>query len=63
MKNPIIKATKKYKISETLTAAKKVINVINPLWWAKRFISTASMNLLFKEAMPSYYGNNWRRNV
>lgn len=47
--NPIIKATKKYKISETLTAAKKVINVINPLWWAKRFISTASMNLLLKK--------------
>lgn len=47
--NPIVKATKKYKISETLTAAKKVINVINPLWWAKRFISTASMNLLLKK--------------
>ncbi len=44
--NPIIKAIK---ISETLTAAKKVINVINPLWWAKRFISTASMNLLLKK--------------
>lgn len=44
--NPIVKATKRYKIYETLAAAKKVINVVNPVWWAKKLITNSVMKII-----------------
>lgn len=36
--NPIVKATKKYKIAETFKAAKNVINVVNPVYWIRKLV-------------------------
>lgn len=47
--NPIVKATKKYRIYETLAAAKKVINVVNPVWWARKIITNSVMNVVTKK--------------
>lgn len=41
--NPIVKATKKYKIAETFKAASKVINLINPVFWVKKVVVSSLM--------------------
>lgn len=47
--NPIIKTSKKYKIKSTLNSAKKVINLINPFWWAKKLVVNVSMNIVINK--------------
>lgn len=47
--NNIVKATKKYKIMQALSAAKKVINIINPIYWARKFLVTTSLNIVIKK--------------
>lgn len=47
--NSIVKATKKYKIKEALSATKKVINIINPVKWAQKAIINTSTNFAIKK--------------
>ncbi len=47
--NDVIKTTKKYKISEALNAAKKVINVVNPVWWVRKFVMNKAMDIVSKK--------------
>ncbi len=47
--NSIVKATKKYKIKEALSATKKVINIVNPVKWAQKAIINTSINLGIKK--------------
>lgn len=47
--NEIIKATKRYKLKSTYEAAKKVINLINPLWWAKKLVIDGTFNILINK--------------
>lgn len=44
----VVKATKKYKIMEALSATKKVINIVNPVYWARRLIINTSINVVVK---------------
>lgn len=44
--NPIVKTTKKYKIYETLSAAKKVVNIVNPVWWARKLITDSILKVI-----------------
>ena len=39
----------KYKIKSTLNSAKKVINLINPFWWAKKLVVNVSMNIVINK--------------
>ncbi len=45
----IIKATKRYRLKSTWQAAKKVINLINPLWWAKKLVVDGTFNILINK--------------
>ncbi len=47
--NEVIKTTKKYKINEALNAAKKVINVVNPVWWVRKFVMNKAMEIVSKK--------------
>lgn len=47
--NEIVKATKKYKILDALKAAKNVINVINPVYYIRKFITNKTINLVCKK--------------
>lgn len=47
--NSIVKATKKYKIKEALSATKKVINIVNPVKWAQKAIINTSTNFAIKK--------------
>jgi len=47
--NEVIKTTKKYKITEALNAAKKVINVVNPVWWVRKFVMNKAMDIVSKK--------------
>jgi len=47
--NEILKATKKYKINETWRAVRSVTNVINPVFWARRFIVTKGQSMLIRK--------------
>ena len=47
--NEIIKATKRYKLKSAYQAAKKVINLINPLWWAKKLVIDGTFNILINK--------------
>ena len=42
--NSIVKATKKYKLIEAFNAAKSVINVVNPVYWARKFVVNKSID-------------------
>lgn len=48
-KNDIVKTTRKYKIGEALGAAKKVINIVNPVWWVRKFVANKAMNIVIKK--------------
>lgn len=45
----IIKASKRYRIKSAYQAAKKVINLINPLWWAKKLVVDGTFNILINK--------------
>ena len=47
--NDIVKTTKKYKINEALNAAKKVINIVNPVWWVRKFVANKALNIVIKK--------------
>lgn len=47
--NPIVKASRKYKIAATWNATRKVINLINPFWWAKKLVVSTSMNIIINK--------------
>lgn len=47
--NSIVKATKKYKVLEAISAAKKVINVVNPVYWARKAVIDKSLNFAIKK--------------
>lgn len=47
--NSIVKATKKYKIIEAFNAAKSVINVVNPVYWARKFVINKSIDIAIKK--------------
>lgn len=47
--NSIVKATKKYKIIEAFSAAMKVINIINPIYWARKFIIDTTLSVVIKK--------------
>lgn len=47
--NEIVKATKKYRLKSSWQAAKKVINLINPLWWAKKLVIDGTFNILLNK--------------
>lgn len=47
--NEIVKATKKYRLKTTYQAAKKVINLVNPLWWAKKLVIDGTFNILINK--------------
>lgn len=47
--NSIVKATKKYKIIEAFNAAKSVINVVNPVYWARKFVVNKSIDFTIKK--------------
>lgn len=47
--NPIVKATKKYKIAETFKAAKKVVNVVNPVFWVRKLIINSMFTIVINK--------------
>ena len=47
--NSIVKATKKYKLIEAFNAAKSVINVVNPVYWARKFVVNKSIDFAIKK--------------
>lgn len=47
--NPIIKASKKYKFKQTFNSFKKVINAVNPFWWARNLVIDKSLNLIITQ--------------
>lgn len=47
--NSIIKATKKYKLMSAFKATRKVINLINPLWWARKLVIDGAMNIIINK--------------
>ncbi len=47
--NSIVKATKKYKIMEALSATKKVINIVNPVYWARKFLIDTTLSVVIKK--------------
>ncbi len=47
--NVIVKATKKYKIAETLKAAKSVLNVVNPVYWVRKAIVKNATDIVIKK--------------
>lgn len=47
--NEIIKATKRYRLKSTWQSAKKVINLVNPLWWAKKLVVDGTFNILINK--------------
>lgn len=47
--NSIVKATKKYKVMEALSATKKVINIVNPVYWARKFFINTTINMVIKK--------------
>lgn len=47
--NSIVKATKKYKIFEAISAAKKVVNIVNPVYWARKAVIDKSLNFAIKK--------------
>ena len=44
--NAVVKATRKYKVMEALSAAKKVLNIVNPVYWAKKFFMNTAINVV-----------------
>ena len=40
---------KRYKLKSAYQAAKKVINLINPLWWAKKLVIDGTFNILINK--------------
>lgn len=47
--NAIIKATKKYKIMSAWRATQKVINLVNPFWWAKKLVVNGTINIVINQ--------------
>ncbi len=47
--HPLVKATKKYKIAEALKAAKSVVNVVNPIYWARKAIVSTATDVILKK--------------
>lgn len=47
--NSIVKATKKYKVLEAISAAKKVVNIVNPVYWARKAVIDKSLNFAIKK--------------
>ena len=47
--NEIIKKTKKYKVKEAFNAARKVVNLINPVWWVRKFVMNKAMKIVTKK--------------
>lgn len=47
--NPLIKATKKYKVGEALKSAKNVINIVNPIYWVRKFVVNKVMDVVIKK--------------
>jgi hypothetical protein len=46
MENNIVKATRKYKISNAFNSAKKVINIVNPIYWARKFVVSKAIDIV-----------------
>jgi len=49
MENDIVKATKKYKIVNAFNSAKNVINLINPVYWLRKFVMNKAINIIIKK--------------
>ncbi len=47
--NAIIKASKKYKIMSAWRATQKVINLVNPFWWAKKLVVNGTINIIINQ--------------
>jgi hypothetical protein len=49
MENDIVKATRKYKISNAFNAAKNVLNIINPVYWIRKVVMNKAINIILKK--------------
>jgi hypothetical protein len=49
MENSIVKVTRKYKISNAFNAAKKVINIVNPVYWARKFVVSKAIDIVLNK--------------
>lgn len=47
--NALVKSTKKYKIGQALGAAKKVLNIVNPVWWTKKFVASKALDIVINK--------------
>ncbi len=47
--NDIVKATKKYKIKNAFNAAKNALNIINPVYWFRKFVTSKAINIIMKK--------------
>lgn len=47
--NDIIKATKKYKLKNAFNAAKNALNIINPVYWIRKYVTSKAINVILKK--------------
>ncbi len=47
--NEIVRTTKKYKLKSATKSAKKVINLVNPFWWARKLVIDGTFNILINK--------------
>ncbi len=47
--NDIIKATKKYKLKNAFNAAKNALNIINPVYWIRKYVTSKAINIILKK--------------
>lgn len=47
--NEIVVLTKKYKVMQAFNATRKVVNLINPFWWAKNLVVNKAIDVILKK--------------
>lgn len=47
--NDLVKATKKYKLKNAFNAAKNALNLINPVYWIRKFVMSKAINVIIKK--------------
>ncbi len=47
--NDIVKATKKYKLKNAFNAAKNALNIINPVYWIRKYVTSKAINIILKK--------------
>lgn len=47
--NDLVKVTKKYKLKNAFNAAKNALNLINPVYWIRKFVMSKAINVIIKK--------------